>query len=67
MESKLIDRQELIRKHPALGRKKYTLDWMIRVRQIPVIRIGRNIYFNEAEIDKWIEEHKIQINNENEK
>lgn len=61
-ESRLIDKKELIAKHPALGRRKYTLDWLIRTRRIPIVPVGRRIYFDESAISKWIEEKKIPAN-----
>ena len=57
----LIDRNQLFEKYPALGAKKYRLDWLIRSRQIPILKIGRSIYFNPNEIDKWIQENQVKI------
>ena len=45
-------------RHPALN-SKWTLEWLIRTRQIPIVKIGRRIYFDEIEIKKWIENHAI--------
>jgi len=56
--TRLLDRKKLIEIHPALG-KRYRLEWLTRTRQIPVIKIGRRIYFDELEIQKWIESQKI--------
>ncbi len=55
---RLLDKKKLIEIHPALG-KRYRLEWLTRTRQIPVIKIGRLIYFDEFEIDAWIESKKI--------
>ncbi len=63
-ESKLIDRKELVSKHPALGRRRHTLNWLIRTRQIPVVPIGRRIYFDEVEIEEWVKRHRISAQNE---
>ena len=57
--SNLISKKELIAKFPALGERKYRIEWLTRTRQIPVIKIGRLIYFDEFEIDAWIESKKI--------
>jgi len=55
----LIDRNELIRRYPALGGKKHRLNWMLRNRSIPCIKINRSIYFNPRKIDEWIRENEI--------
>ena len=60
-ERKLIDRTELVRKHPALGKKRYRLDWLVRERKIPCVKIGRRVYFDEAEIDGWLESQRIPV------
>lgn len=62
-ETKLIDREELIKKHPALGQRKYRLDWLIRSRKIPVISVGRRIYFDEFKIEDWIRNQQIPAEN----
>ena len=56
---KLLDKDALINKHPALGERKYRLEYLVRSRLIPVIKIGKRIYFDEVEIQKWIDEHSI--------
>lgn len=58
--TKLITKEELGRRHPALVRKKYTLAWLIRSRQIPFIKLGRNVFFDEAAVDKWIQFHTVK-------
>ena len=58
--SKLIDKDELIKRHPALGAKPHRLAWLIRTRQIPFISISpRRIAFDEAEIAEWIEKRRL--------
>jgi len=57
----LIDRKELIRRYPALGAKKYRLDWLVRQRSIPITRINKNIFFNPRRIDEWIRENEIKL------
>lgn len=57
----LIDRKQLIELYPALGAKKYRLDWLIRSRQIPIIKQNRNIFFNPKAINEWIKKNEIKI------
>lgn len=59
MNTRLLTKQDLARKHPALGARPYRIDWLVRARLIPFIRVGRNVYFDEAEISRWIEENKV--------
>ena len=59
IQPRLLDRKMLGERHPAF-KNKYRLDWLIRNRSIPIIKIGRRIYFNEAKIKDWIEKHEIQ-------
>jgi len=56
----LIDRNELVRLYPALGAKKHRLNWMIRNRTIPLIKINRTIFFNPRKIDEWIRDGEIE-------
>ena len=56
---KLLDKDAIINKHPALGERKYRLEYLVRSRLIPVIKIGKRIYFDEVEIQKWIENQKV--------
>ena len=58
-ESKLLDKKTLAKKHPALGARRYRIDWLVRAGILPFVRIGRNIYFEEGEINEWIEKQKI--------
>jgi len=55
----LLDRKQLIELYPGLGAKKYRLDHLIRTRQIPIIRIGKNIFYNPKEIDIWIQQNQL--------
>jgi len=59
-QNSLIDRRELIERYPAFGAKKYRLDWLIRRRAIPLIRINRNIYFNPKRIDEFLRQNEIK-------
>ena len=54
----LLDKKTLRNMHPALN-NKWTLEWLIRTRQIPIVKIGRRIFFDPVDISAWIEEHKI--------
>ena len=57
-KTKLIDKKILMELHPALS-NKWTVEWLIRTRQIPIVRIGRRVYFDEVEIEKWIKKRKV--------
>ena len=61
MQTRLIDRKTLGEMHHAL-KSKWRVDYLIRMRRLPFLKLGKNIYFNEASIAKWIEEneHKLQ-------
>lgn len=66
MNIKLIDSDQLLSLYPALKSKKsknpkYRLDWLVRNRQIPIVKIGRRNYFDPTEIDAWIESRKIPV------
>jgi len=60
-QNSLIDRKQLIVLYPALGAKKHRLNWLIRNRAIPLIKINRSIFFNPRKIDKWIEANDIDV------
>jgi len=57
----MIDRKQLIEMFPALGGKKHRLDWLIRNRSIPLIKINRSVYFNPRAIDEWIKNNEIGL------
>lgn len=57
--SRLLDRKALGELHPAL-KNGYRVDYLVRIRSLPVVKIGRSIFFDEIEILNWIEDHKIQ-------
>ena len=65
LNARLIDREELLELYPALaskGRNKYyRLQWLTRSRQIPVIKIGRRLYYDPDDIREWIEGKKIPV------
>jgi len=54
----LIDKKGLLAMCPGLTR--WSLEWLIRTRQIPIIKIGKRIYFNPKDIENWIESKKIE-------
>lgn len=57
MAETLLDVHQLLKKYPAL--KHWGLRWLIRNRRIPLIRIGRRIFFDPADISAWLDAHKI--------
>ena len=58
-ESRLLDMEELGKKHPAL-KNRYRIQYLIRTRQIPIVKISkRKIFFDEKEILEWINNNKI--------
>lgn len=61
-QSKLLDKKAPGEIHPAL-KNRWRLEWLIRTRRIPIIRIGKLIFFDEADIAKWIDENRIQTEN----
>lgn len=64
--SRLLDREALGNLHPAL-KNRWRVDWLVRMRKIPIVRIGKSIFFDEMEILNWIENQKIQPKNGGEK
>lgn len=63
---KLVDSDQLLERYPAFrgsGKKKgkgsYRLDWLIRSRQIPCVKIGGQIYFDVDAIDAWLRENAL--------
>lgn len=65
LKARLIDREELLKQYPALAskgkNKYYRLQWLTRSRQIPVIKIGRRLYYDPEDIQAWIESKKIPV------
>lgn len=43
-----------------INKSTWGLRWLIRTRAIPIVRIGRKIYFDPEDLKKWIEENKIK-------
>ena len=54
----LVDKQGLLEMYPAFS--KWGLEWLIRIRRIPIVKIGKRIYFDPQDIQKWIQENKIK-------
>ena len=45
-----------------LGIKKKTLYGMTSQRRIPYVKIdGKLLRFDQAELDAWVEEHKVEV------
>jgi len=63
MQAKLWDLNMLLENYPAL--KPWGVRHLIRLRRIPIIKIGRRIYFDPDEISSWISEHKIPVREDN--
>lgn len=59
MQNKLITKKQLGEIHPALA-NKWRLAWLVRMRRIPMVRVGKSIFFDAIEIEKWIEKNKIK-------
>lgn len=60
MTKKLLDRKELGKAFPALVAKPYRLDWLVRARKIPFLRIGRRIYFTEQDVSQYLESQTVR-------
>ena len=54
----LVDKKELLEMYPAFG--KWGLEWLIRTRRIPIVKIGKRIYFDPEDIRSWIDTKKIK-------
>lgn len=58
-QRRLIDKKTLCELHPAFN--KWTLEYLIRTRRIPIVRVGgRRVFFDEIEIAEWISKHIIR-------
>lgn len=64
MDQYLIDKKELEKRYPALASRPYRLQWLVRSRQIPIVKIGRRIYFRPEEIVNWLSKHSIPAQTE---
>jgi len=66
MKGKLLTANQLLELYPALRSPRgknpyYRLQWLTRSRQIPIVKLGRRIYFDPAEIDAWIEGNNVPV------
>jgi len=41
--------------------KPWGLRHRIRLRQVPFVKLGRSIFFDPTDLEKWIQGHKIPI------
>ncbi|MGE5444052.1 MAG: hypothetical protein ACM3SR_05530 [Ignavibacteriales bacterium] len=57
MAQQLLDIHQLADKYPAL--KKWGIRWLVRNRRIPIVRIGRRIFFDPKDISDWLDANKI--------
>ena len=46
------------------GFKPWGLRHRIRTRQIPFVKLGKSIFFDPEDLDRWIEENKIPVHRE---
>jgi len=58
----LIGKKELLECCPAFS--KWGLEWLIRNRRIPLIKIGNRIYFDPRDIENWLDSNKIEARRE---
>ncbi len=61
MAEELLDVHQLTKKYPAL--KTWGIRWLVRNRRIPIVRIGRRIFFDPMDISNWLDSHKISPEN----
>ena len=54
----LVDKTRLLEMYPAFS--KWTINWHIRNRSMPIVKIGRRIYFDPSDIKTWIDSKKIK-------
>jgi len=55
---KLIDFNAVVKTYSF---KPWGLRHRIRKRQIPFVKIGRKIYFDPADLDRWVDSKKIKV------
>lgn len=58
-EPQLWDLKQLLKNYPAL--KHWGVRHLIRNRKIPIVKIGRRIYFDPQDIADWKEQNKIKL------
>jgi len=60
-KQKLWDIKQLVDNYPAL--RPWGIRWKIRNRDIPIVKLGRRIYFDPDDIREWINKNKIPVIN----
>ncbi|MGH7801041.1 MAG: hypothetical protein ACREOW_10515 [Thermodesulfobacteriota bacterium] len=58
MADTLLDIHQLAEKYPAF--KKWGIRWLLRHRRIPMVRLGRRIFFDPEDISEWLDSQKIK-------
>ena len=56
-DEKLWDLHQLLENYPAL--KYHGVRWLVRNRRIPIVKIGKRVYFEPSSIQIWVNEHKV--------
>jgi len=56
---RLWNLKQLLVHYPAF--KEWGVRHLIRYRRIPLVKIGKRIYFRPERIDEWIRENEIKI------
>jgi len=54
----LVDKKGLLKMCPGITRG--SLEWLIRTRRIPLVRVGKRLYFSPEEIQEWINACKVK-------
>ena len=57
-EGLLWDIHQLLENYPAF--KEHGIRWLIRTRKIPMVKIGKRIYFQPSAIFSWVEKQKLE-------
>ena len=57
-EEKLLDKGTVLKRYHF---KKWGLEWLIRTRKIPIVKIGRKIYFDPEDLESWKNANKISM------
>ena len=57
MKKRLINKRELAE---YLSLSVFTIDTWVSQNRIPYVKMGRRVLFDLSEIDKWIDEKKVE-------
>lgn len=57
MQKRLLNFKEVVEKYSF---KPWGLRWRIRIRAIPFVKLGKSIFFDPEDLEKWIRQHKVQ-------